>query len=59
MIAATFGQDQPALGLVKRRQPKGEAQHIVRLLARLAHQIVLWRKRWLRRVPTTRGRREG
>jgi len=59
MIAATFGQDQHALGLVTRRQHQGEAQHIVRLLARLAHQLVLWRKRWRRRVPTTRGRREG
>jgi hypothetical protein len=56
MIEATFCQDKQALGLVKRRQHKWEAQQVVLLLARLAHHLLLWSKRWLSRVPTTRGR---
>jgi hypothetical protein len=59
MIEATFCQDKQALGLVKRRQHKWEAQQVVLLLARLAHHILLWSKRWLSRVPTTRWRLEG
>lgn len=56
LIEATFCQDKQALGLVKRRQHKWEAQQMVVLLARLAHHLLLWSKRWLSRVPTTRGR---
>ena len=56
MIEATCGQDKQALGIVKRRQHKWEAQQMVLLFARLAHHIRLWSKRWLSRVPTTRGR---
>jgi DDE family transposase len=59
MIEATFCQDKQALGLVKRRQHKWEAQQIGMLLARLAHHILLWSKRWLSRVPTTRWRLHG
>jgi hypothetical protein len=59
MIEATFCQDKQALGLVKRRQHKWEAQQVVLLLARLAHHILLWGKRWLSRVPTTRWRLDG
>jgi Transposase DDE domain group 1 len=56
MIEATFCQDKPALGLVTRRQRRWEAQQMVLLLARLAHHLLLWGKRWLSRVPTTRRR---
>ena len=59
MIEATFCQAKQALGLVKRRQHKWEAQHMVLLLARLAHHILLWGKRWLSRVSTTRWRLDG
>jgi Transposase DDE domain group 1 len=59
MIEATFCQDKQALGLVKRRQHKWEAQQMVLLLARLAHHILLWSKRWLSRVPPTRWRLDG
>jgi Transposase DDE domain group 1 len=59
MIEATFCQDKQALGLVKRRQHKWEAQQMVLLLARLAHHILLWSKRWLSRGPTTRWRLDG
>jgi len=59
MIEATFCQDKQALGLVKRRQHKWEAQQMVLLLARLAHHILLWSKGWLSRVPTTRWRLDG
>jgi hypothetical protein len=59
MIEATCCQDKQALGLVQRRQHKWEAQQVVVLLARLAHHILLWGKRWLSWVPTTRGRLDG
>jgi Transposase DDE domain group 1 len=59
IIEATFCQDKQALSLVKRRQHKWEAQQVVLLLARLAHHILLWSKRWLSRVPTTRWRLDG
>jgi hypothetical protein len=59
MMEATFGQDKQALGIVKRRQHTWEAQHMVLLVARLAHHLLLWSKRWLSRVPTTGGRLEG
>jgi hypothetical protein len=59
MIEATFCQDKQALGLVKRRQHKWEAQHMVGLLARVAHHILLWSKSWLSQVPTTRRRLHG
>jgi hypothetical protein len=59
MIEATLCQDKQALGLVKRRQHKWEAQQMVLLFARLAHHLLLWSKRWLSRVPTTRWRLEG
>ena len=59
MIEATFCQDKQALGLVKRRQHKWEAQQMVLLVARLAHHLLLWSKRWLSRVPTTRWRLDG
>src|SRR4029453_15544458 len=59
MIEATFCQDKQALGLVKRRQHRWEAQQMVVLLARLAHHLLLWSKRWLSRVPATRWRLRG
>jgi hypothetical protein len=54
MMAATFGQDTHALGLVKRGQHTWAAQHMVVLLARLAQPLLLWRKRWLSQGPATR-----
>jgi len=59
MIEATFCQDKQALGLVKRRQHTWEAQQVVLLFARLAHHLLLWSKRWLSRVPSTRWRLRG
>jgi Transposase DDE domain group 1 len=59
MIEATFCQDKQALGLVTRRQRRWEAQQRVLLLARLAHQLLLWGKQWLSRVPATRRRLQG
>ena len=52
-------QDKQALGLVTRRQRRWEAQQVVRLLARLAHHLLLWGKQWLSRVPATRRRLQG
>src|SRR5262245_469040 len=59
MIAATFCQEKLGLGLVTRRQHRWEAQQMVLLLARLAHQLLLWSKRWLSRVPAIRWRLRG
>jgi hypothetical protein len=59
MIEASDCQDKQALGVVKRRQHKWEAQQMVLLFARLAHHILLWSKRWLSRVPATRWRLKG
>ncbi|SRR6266568_556465 len=59
MIEATFCQDKQGLGLVKRRQHRWEAQQMVLLLARLAHHLLLWSKRWLSRVPAIRWRLRG
>jgi hypothetical protein len=58
-IEATFRQDKQALGLATRRQRRWEAQQMVLLLARLAHHLLLWGKRWLSRVPSTRRRLQG
>ena len=59
MIAGTFCQDKQALGLVPRRQRRGEAQQKVLLWARLAHHLLLWGKQWLSRGPATRRRLQG
>jgi hypothetical protein len=59
LLEATCCQDQHGLGLVKRRQQTWEAQQLVVLLARLAHQLLLWSKRWLSRVPAMRWRWRG
>jgi hypothetical protein len=45
--------------MAKRRQRRWEAQQIVLLLARLAHHLLLWAKRWLSREPVTRRRLRG
>ena len=45
--------------MVKRRQRQWEAPQIVLLLARLAHHLLLWAKRWLSREPATRRRLRG
>jgi len=58
-IEASFCQDKQALGMAKRRQRRWEAQQIVLLLARLAHHLLLWAKRWLSREPATRRRLRG
>jgi Transposase DDE domain group 1 len=59
LIESSFCQDKQALGLVKRRQHKWEAQQMLLLLARLAHHLLLWSKRWLSREPSTRWRLDG
>jgi hypothetical protein len=59
MSEATFCPDKQALGLVIRRQRRWEAQPRVLLLARLAHHLLLWGKRWRRQVPATRPRLQG
>jgi hypothetical protein len=59
MSEATFCQDKQGLGLVKRRQRKGEAHQMVLRLARLAPHLLVWSPRWLSRVPAIRWRLRG
>jgi hypothetical protein len=56
MIEAPCCQDTQGVGLVQRRQRKGEAPQMVVLWARLAHHLLVWSQRWLRRVPAIRWR---
>src|SRR2546427_10667139 len=59
LIEAPFCREKQALGFVPRRQRRWAAQQMVLLLARLAHHLLLWGKRWLSRVPGTRRRLRG
>jgi len=59
MLEATCGQDKPGLGLVTRRHHPWEAQQIVLRLARLAHHLRGWSRRWRSRGPAIRWRLRG
>lgn len=58
-LEASFCQDKQALGMVTRRQRQWDAPQMVLLLARLAHHLLAWAKRWLSREPITRRRLRG
>jgi hypothetical protein len=58
-MEASFCQDKPGLGSVKRRQHHWEAQQLVLLLARLAHHLLVWSQQWLSRLPQLRHRLRG
>jgi hypothetical protein len=59
VIEAAFCQDKHGLGIVKRGHHHWEAQHLVLLLARLAHHLLRWSKQWLSRLPQLRRRLRG
>lgn len=46
-IETSFKGDKQGLGLTKRNKKRFEAQHMIVLLGSLAHNVVVWARRWL------------
>jgi uncharacterized protein YggT (Ycf19 family) len=46
-IETAFKGDKQGLGLTKRNKKRFEAQHMLVLLGTLAHNVVVWARRWL------------
>jgi hypothetical protein len=46
-IETSFKGDKQGLGLTKRNKKRFEAQHMLVLLGSLAHNVVVWTRRWL------------
>ena len=46
-IETTFKGDKQGLGLTKRNKKRFDAQHMLVLLGTLAHNVVVWARRWL------------
>ena len=46
-IETSFKGDKQGLGLTKRTKKRFEAQHMLVLLGSLAHNVVVWARRWL------------
>lgn len=46
-IESSFGQDKSGLGITKRTKKRFEAQRLLMLLGTLAHNLVIWARRWL------------
>ena len=46
-IESSFGQDKSGLGLTKRNKKRFQAQRLLMLLGTLAHNLLIWARRWL------------
>ena len=46
-VETTFKDDKQGLGLTKRNKKRFEAQQMVVLLGTLAHNVLIWARRWL------------
>ena len=46
-IESSFGQDKGGLGITKRNKKRFEAQRLLMLVGTLAHNLLLWARRWL------------
>ena len=46
-IESSFGQDKSGLGLTKRNKKRFEAQRMLMLVGTLAHNLLMWARRWL------------
>jgi hypothetical protein len=46
-IETSFGQDKSGLGITKRNKKRFEAQRLLMLLGTLAHNLLIWSRRWL------------
>ena len=56
-IESSFGQDKSGLGLTKRNKKRFQAQRFLMLLGTLAHNLVIFSRRWLAASsPETAGR---
>ncbi len=44
---SSFGRDKSGLGLTKRTKKRFEAQRLLMLLGSLAHNLLIWARRWL------------
>ena len=49
-VETSFKGDQQGLGSTKRNKKRFEAQQIVMLVGTLAHNVVIWARRWLRQT---------
>jgi hypothetical protein len=46
-IETSFGEDKNGLGITKRNKKRFEAQRLLMLLGTLAHNLLMWSRRWL------------
>ena len=46
-IESSFGQDKGGLGITKRNKKRFQAQLLLMLLGTLAHNLLIWLRRWL------------
>jgi hypothetical protein len=46
-VESSFGQDKSGLGITKRNKKRFDAQRFLMLLGTLAHNLVIWSRRWL------------
>ena len=46
-VESSFGQDKSGLGITKRTKKRFQAQRFLMLLGTLAHNLVVWSRRWL------------
>jgi hypothetical protein len=46
-IETSFGEDKGGLGITKRNKKRFEAQRLLMLLGTLAHNLLIWSRRWL------------
>jgi len=46
-IETSFGEDKGGLGITKRNKKRFEAQRLLMLLGTLAHNLLMWSRRWL------------
>ena len=46
-IETSFGEDKQGLGITKRNKKRFEAQRLLMLLGTLAHNLLVWSRRWL------------
>jgi hypothetical protein len=51
-IETSFKGDKQGLGLTKRSKKRFEAQQILMLLGSLAHNVIVWARRWLTASPS-------
>ena len=49
-IETSFGEDKGGLGITKRNKKRFEAQRLLMLLGTLAHNLLIWSRRWLCRA---------